>query len=284
MMTPVASDDIRAVFGAVRWIWHTSPKVDNVNAYMQARRTFRLAQHARCVLRITADSRYRLYVNGAFVCRGPARGFQEAWPYDEVDISKHLTRGVNVLAVMVHSFGVSTTQYLAFGAAGLLVAGKAGTCDLATGSEWKVRPAPGYERHLHRQAQTLGFQEHVDARRDDAWLKPGYDDCGWALAERGPITGSMPWPAVEPRGIPMLREEIIRPEALTAETVPLPRAESRALGCVATDFLREKLRWQPATSSLRRGKASATFRAARRLGRRGRRGNRHAAHRAAAGL
>lgn len=56
-------------------------------------------------VRITARSFYRLYINGQFVCHGPARaGFGHA-RVDEVDITKRLHMGENHFAVEVAGYG-----------------------------------------------------------------------------------------------------------------------------------------------------------------------------------
>jgi hypothetical protein len=69
-----------------KWIWRdrgvpfpfstfladTDPKLD-ANLFVQFRRSFHLDAPPRSVpLRVSADGRYKLYVNGAFLGRGPA--------------------------------------------------------------------------------------------------------------------------------------------------------------------------------------------------------------------
>jgi len=70
------------------------------------RRSFALDQKPLTAsIRITADARYILWVNGDFVSRGPARGFPWAQPYDEVDLAPFLRAGTNWIAAEVYQFG-----------------------------------------------------------------------------------------------------------------------------------------------------------------------------------
>ena len=55
----------------------------------------------RRIVQITADSRYKLYVNGRFVEMGPSRGNDHIWYVDHVDIAPYLTEGENTIAVIV---------------------------------------------------------------------------------------------------------------------------------------------------------------------------------------
>lgn len=98
------------------WIWPEHHKWDLLNSYALFRKSFELPRvPAKAPLFITADQSYQLYVNGVYVCRGPARGFQKHWPYDEVDVCAHLRKGRNVIAVRAHNPGFSNFQYLTEG-------------------------------------------------------------------------------------------------------------------------------------------------------------------------
>ncbi len=229
------------------WIWHGDPGYDLVNSWMQARREFTLKSvPTSAPIEVTADTQYRLYVNGIHLLRGPARGFQKSWPYDEIDIAPYLRKGRNVLAVLVHQNGISTFQYIHQGHAGLLLEGSVGDEDLSTGPRWRVRPAPGYQRVTARVSLQLGFQECFDARLDDdAWLHPGYDDSSWLQPKTRPL-GCEPWPALEVRGIPHLREEVRFPQAVVSA------ASGKCVGGpdVVRQYAREKRLWKKSKAGL----------------------------------
>ena len=231
-------------FAGSSWIWQGDCRFDLVNVHLQARHEFELARVPRaCELRITADARYRLWINGEHVCRGPARGYPEHWPFDRVDIAPFLRRGRNLLAVQAHSLGIGTFQYAHRGASGLIVAGRAGDVDLGTPGAWRVRRAPEQRRHLRLVSLQLGFQEEVDLRAVDGWMDAGYDASGWASPSTAPL-GVMPWHAFEERGIPLLREAIAAPLARThvAHGVALATADENP----GQEWFDQPAAWSPA--------------------------------------
>ena len=56
---------------------------------------------ARLTLDVTANSRYRLWVNGTAVQSGPCRGDRYRHYYETIDVSEYLVPGENVLAAQV---------------------------------------------------------------------------------------------------------------------------------------------------------------------------------------
>ncbi len=45
------------------------------------------------VIHVSADNRYKLFVNGTHVSQGPARGDLYFWNFESVDIASHLNEG-----------------------------------------------------------------------------------------------------------------------------------------------------------------------------------------------
>ena len=125
-----------------KWIWPRGcPHMQNTHALF--RRDFRLAAvPRRAPVYITADQCYMLYVNGRYVGRGPARGFQATWAYDEFDLAPILVRGHNWLSVRVYAGGISTFGYLFEWHAGLLCAARWPGFELASAADWPSRVSP----------------------------------------------------------------------------------------------------------------------------------------------
>lgn len=57
------------------------------------------------IVHVSADNRYKLFVNGHLVSLGPARGDLFHWNFESVDISPFLKEGRNVITAVVWNFG-----------------------------------------------------------------------------------------------------------------------------------------------------------------------------------
>lgn len=202
---------------AASWIWggsETSPR----NEWRCFRRVIDVpdAVGSDAQLRLCADSRYVLYVNGHLVGRGPVRSWPAEQRYDTHEIGHLLRPGArNTVSVLVLHFGVANFYYIR-GRGGLIAELTAGPAVLAaTDSTWRTRSLAGHHRGSPRMACQQGFAEVIDARMEDGdWTGEAYDDSAWEpAAEIGPA-GMAPWTGLVPRDIPFLTEEKLYPEAV----------------------------------------------------------------------
>ncbi len=134
---------------------HHSPRHQLLRLRQTNLQPSRRAQERKIL--ITAETRYRLFVNGQPVCRGPARGYPEHQPYDEVDVAPYLHKGANVLAALIHYWGCDSFQNINANAAGLLVAGRIAcrngkTVEVSTSRDWRMLPAACYDTRAARSA------------------------------------------------------------------------------------------------------------------------------------
>lgn len=202
-----------------KWIWPEHRLYDIHNTYAHFRKDFTLTSEiGEAILYITADESYRLWINGKYVTRGPARGYQLKWPYDRVDISGYLNAGHNYICVEAYNPGVSTYKYLSQMSAGFLCAAELGEMELRSDNTWLARLDRAHKRDTALYSRQLNFQEHVDAAGDDrSWITSEIAPEGWLVPEES-VFGSMPWHDVEERGIPQLRERRRSPVKLISST------------------------------------------------------------------
>lgn len=214
-----------------QWIWMPEENADEV---MLARRTFDLNKvPSKAILRISASEKYELYVNGTYVCRGPARCAAHHQSYDILDVSLLLKSGKNTIAVRAN-YQSGKISYQHWGRAGLLaqltVAMGKQIITLITDNKWKVIADPSWGKNPPRQNR---FQLVVNDRVDmgeflNGWNSVNYDDkkwqsatplmrkYGWPMpsknAKAQPLTP--PWTNLIPRDIPYLVEGDVKAENL----------------------------------------------------------------------
>ncbi len=190
------------------------------------RRTFDLsAVTSTFLIHVTADNRYKLYVNGEFASLGPARGDLYHWRYESVDIARYLKPGKNVLAAVVWNFGEQAPEAQITNRTGLLVQGDSTVERIVdTGKQWKgirdaaYSPAPP-DREMSRFYYVTGPGDRVDAKLYPwGWEQPGFDDSAWpaaasasAGAPRDSQDGPNRWMLV-PRTIPPME---LKPQPIT---------------------------------------------------------------------
>jgi alpha-L-rhamnosidase len=153
------------------------------------------------IARVTADSRFVLFVNGEEVARGPARSSAGRLNYHRVDLAPRLQAGENTVAALVRFYGrpgpwwqpSRPSNELGFGS----FAFEAPALDLFSDSSWRGLPAP-YQREVNESWALLPPIPHeiVDgALVPDGWTTAKFDDSGWPFARelQASILSENPW-------------------------------------------------------------------------------------------
>ncbi|WP_223693452.1 alpha-L-rhamnosidase-related protein [Leifsonia poae] len=143
--------------------------------------------------RVTADSRYVLYVNGVEVGRGPARSQPRRLRFDEYDLAPFLRAGQNTVAVLVTYYGNPTAFWqpaVANGGLGLdavlAFEARLGSRWLVSDGDWRVRRSTAWTSPALDGLDGVPV-ELVDARQMPlGWEQPGFDDSDWDAAQLRP--------------------------------------------------------------------------------------------------
>ncbi|MGW5113398.1 alpha-L-rhamnosidase-related protein [Nocardia sp. NPDC004123] len=223
------------------------------------RRGFELASvPARATVRITADSRYRLYVNGIDIGVGPVRHGPRQLCFDEYDIRHALREGGNTVAVLARFYGYSVPWWepsppsFTMGGGAMVAEIRLDEEIIATDPSWRFAPGDAWRPGHPTDMLLTQLPENLDARLlEPRWMAPDFDDSSWSyarvLAEYSVVgprgvtrPPTEPWGVLRPRPIPALTGEIRTATVMDKRAAPPSGDDPRAalvaaLGGVAGD-------------------------------------------------
>ena len=173
------------------------------NQTIIALKTFELDRVGEAWLRVTADSTYRLFINGTWVNDGPCRAWPEHYQFDAIDVSAYLRPGDNEIRVIAKYWGTGTFHQVPQ-QAGLLLqldlnAGTAAARTIGTDETWVVADARAWLRHTPKVSIQMEPQELYDARLED--------DLCFAPAAILFDAAAGPWQDLHNRDVPLLTKE-----------------------------------------------------------------------------
>ncbi len=195
------------------------------------------------IIHVSADNRYRLFVNGKPVCNGPARGDLYNWYFESIDIASYLKSGKNLITAQVWNMGTLAPVAQISNQTAFVVQGDTDKeAVVNTNSSWKVIENKAYQPCSINNGERLktymviGPGDKVDGSLFPwGWEQIHYDHTKWKNAEQiaNPVTAGYGtdnlW-TLKPRNIPLMFEELQR--------IPSVR---RAIGAVVdSNFLTGK--------------------------------------------
>jgi hypothetical protein len=206
------------------WITHPAAPLREP-LVLHFRRTLDLTSvPAAYTVRVSADNRFILYVNGHRVGDGPARGDLAHWRYERFDLAPFLQAGSNLITATVWNFGVlAPIAQIRDRTAFLLESKATGPGSISTPDGWLVEIEPG-QTPLPRSTLSYityyaaGPGEQIDASQyvwassaptpGPNWVTPG-DPMresafpGTNRAHSADTTGDNPWALVPDELPPM---------------------------------------------------------------------------------
>ncbi|HUX45346.1 MAG TPA: hypothetical protein VMV57_11395, partial [Terracidiphilus sp.] len=126
------------------WITHpTAPLREPL--VLHFRRSLTLASvPASYIVRVSADNRFILYVNGQRVGDGPARGDLTHWRYERYNLAPYLHSGQNLVTATVWNFGIyAPIAQFSDRTAFLLESEDVGPDSISTPKDWLIEEDPG---------------------------------------------------------------------------------------------------------------------------------------------
>lgn len=220
-----------------KWVTHPTASTLDANRFLFRKRFDIDTVPEKFVIFISADNRYRLFINGVYVTSGPSSSDLGNYRYETLDIAKYLKPKENMVAVEVVNFGeYRKASTLSFQTALIVQGHDDNVIDINTDLQngWKIKKDDAFGSIPFVSDSLRGYYaagpgEHFYSKFYPwNWKEADFDDSGWSEVRaatvefavgRGFLYGST-W-FLTPRKIPLLREEVQRFHRVARYTLPI---------------------------------------------------------------
>jgi alpha-L-rhamnosidase len=185
-----------------QWIMHPTAE-PQAHAVILFRKNFELPKKPeKFIIHLSADNHYRLFVNGKYITRGPARGDLSHWFFETLDIAGTLQSGKNTIAAEVVNWGPKRSFTYFSQMTSFILQGDSESEKMVntSGGSWKCFHNEAYSPKIVEwmtDRNTIDFGLYVgnptDSIRADkypwGWETTAYDDSKWLPAKWCDIAG-----------------------------------------------------------------------------------------------
>lgn len=178
-----------------------------------------------CQLKLFADTRYRLWVNGHFVGYGPGRFVTPFPEYDSHELEPWLVAGENLIRVEVNYYGASSYQSMPDGRPGFIAAGGSadGRIDFSTPGDWRARVHNAWRS----DAPLFSFAQNPVEICDTGLLEAELEDATRVTGLRVLQGDAAPWNWPTPRSVSSPDYQLLLPAELQ---LAAPLRQARTFG------------------------------------------------------
>ena len=214
-----------------KWIAH--PQADLLNyGVFHFRKTILLTEKPSTFrVHISADNKYKLFVNGQYVTFGAVLSDENNWFYDTIDLAPFLVTGENNIAALVWNFGTKKGEnQVSMKSAFLLQAENRSQILVNTNDSWKVERNEAYSPKSIPGSESQGYMvigcgDSIDGNKNN-WKWQTNSSSNWknakTLEKANPkgFGSGCTWPLTA-RLIPMMEEKNLRFSVVRRSTMPV---------------------------------------------------------------
>ena len=186
-----------------KWIWKQQEDRTPYNQTIVARKSLDLEAFESGMVRITADSYYRLFINGQWVGDGPCRAYAAHFRYDELDVTRFLKEGTNEIKILSNFFGIGvlTRQVTEAGLLAQLDVKKGDKLikTVGTDASWDVAEVKEWVVNTPKISLNMGPFENYDARKIKTY--------SYEKAQEIYSVDNAPWKDLQPRDVALMTKD-----------------------------------------------------------------------------
>ena len=181
-----------------KWISYPDNSNQEYGVYLFRKEILIKTKPDKFIIHVSADNRYKLYINGVYVCNGPARSYLFKWNFESIDISSYLHSGKNIISSIVWNFAEHRPLAQMSGQTGFIIQGN--TKDeniLNSDTSWVVIKDTAYKPVpvSINQYYAAGDGEEFNCKKHPwNWMNKDFNTSGWKHArevETGKPVGCM---------------------------------------------------------------------------------------------
>ncbi|MBV5281342.1 MAG: alpha-L-rhamnosidase N-terminal domain-containing protein [Paludibacter sp.] len=205
---------------AAKWISCPDNSGSDYGIYLFRKEISMNTKPAKFIVHVSADNRYKLYINGIYVCNGPARSHLYKWNFESIDISSYLHEGKNVISATVWNLGWNRPLAQISGHTGFIIQGDTKEENsVNSDNSWVVLKNIAYKTvpvNIN-QYYAAGDGEEFDCKKHPwNWMDRNFNAVGWKQAQvvetAKPVGcmgeyGGISTHLLSPREIPMMEEK-----------------------------------------------------------------------------
>ena len=197
------------------WIWINDDNGMAYNSHVIFKKDFRLdAPVEEAKIAVTADTKYRLKVNGQWCADGPARAYFDHYSYDVIDAAPLLRAGLNRIECEVRFAGCGTFHQLPQRGGFLFQLDADGQTAVVSDDTWEGTFMPQWVSNTPKMAPQMMAWEFYDASN--------HTPANWKGTYIVGTGADVPWKNLSPRETPMLtREETLLRKVVSCRAVNL---------------------------------------------------------------
>ncbi len=218
------------------WITAPGEQANGYGVYLFRKDIELTAKPSGFIIHVSADNRYKLYVNEKLVSLGPARGDLTHWNFETVDLAPYLHTGKNVVAAKVWNEGEWRPEAQISLRTGFIIQGNTVSEQIINSdTSWKCMRDSSYQPigisipayYVAGPGEQINMRSHINN-----WQGSSYNDIAWKkvqmlsqglpknmLGEYGTIPGWM----LVPSGIPQMeltQQRLLQLRRAQSVTVP----------------------------------------------------------------
>ena len=203
-----------------KWISYPDNSSSEYGVYLFRKEILINTKPDKFIIHVSADNRYKLYINGVYVCNGPARSYLFKWNFESIDISSYLHTGKNIISSVVWNFAEYRPLAQISGQTGFIIQGDTKDENIINSdTSWVVLKDTAYKPVpvSINQYYVAGAGEEFNCEKHPwNWMDKDFNNSGWKHAqevETGKPVGCMgEWGSssthlLSQREIPLMEEK-----------------------------------------------------------------------------